>query len=70
MPVIDFIGDLQNRCALSPDMPWQQRFCAGILVASRTICTAVLGPKRAAIPEFSHDFSDRQASCTSPPVTA
>uniref|UniRef100_UPI004047415B hypothetical protein n=1 Tax=Yoonia sp. TaxID=2212373 RepID=UPI004047415B len=70
MPVIDFIGNLQNQCALSPDMPWQIRFCAGILVASRTICTADPRPKRAIIPKFSHDFRDRQGSGASPPVTA
>jgi len=51
-------------------MPWLKRFCAGILVASRTICTAVLGPKRAAIPKFPHDSNDRQASGASLPVIA
>jgi hypothetical protein len=51
-------------------MPWLRRFCAGILVASRIICTADLGPKSEAIPRFSHDFSDRQGSGASPPVTA
>jgi hypothetical protein len=70
LPVIDFIRDLQNQRVFGAGMPWQRFICAGILVATCNICTADLGPKRMAVPKFSHDFSDRQASEASSPVTA
>jgi len=70
LPVIDFIRDLQIQRLFGAGMPRQRFICASILVATCDIRTADLGAKRMAVPKFSHDFSDRQASEASSPVTA